>query len=81
MGLLRAVPVGAGDDVEGVAGFMESELVPPGVTGVQIRGVELVGRVVVDALPPDVDAVRMRDVAIVPPAVYPPPGPASKVAA
>jgi hypothetical protein len=73
MGLLRAVPVSACDDVQDVAGFVESDLVPPGVTGVQIRGVELVGRVVVDELPACVDAVRMRDVAIVPPVSYPPP--------
>lgn len=69
------MPVCVGDDVEEVAGFVESDLVPPGVTGVQIRGVELVGRVVVDELPPGVDAVRMRDVAIVQPVSYSPPSP------
>lgn len=79
MGLLRAVPVAPGDVTE-VAGFVESELVPPGVTGVQIRGIELVGRVVVDELPPGVDAVRMRDAAIVPPAVhFPPPPPDTRL--
>lgn len=65
--LLRALPVGDGD-VEDVVTFVEIPFVPPGVDGIQARGVEYVERVEVEQLPHGVDAVRMRTTAFVPPA-------------